>query len=160
MMMKSALDQTNTLSWIFYSASSLKQQSAGRHVAPLGQIILIPSEPTSLCSYSLMLCAQRRSNKYQFHSHWFDAIVARTHSRRARKPLHHRSGSQYKNCCIYILCYWPNLYVFRKKKKQVDKEYCNVSYMAYILNHIYIYLIKKLPLSNGGKYQRGTNVCV
>ena len=29
----------------FYSASSLKQQSAGRHVAPLGHIILIPSQP-------------------------------------------------------------------------------------------------------------------
>jgi hypothetical protein len=29
----------------FYSASSLKQQSAGRHVAPLGHIVLIPSQP-------------------------------------------------------------------------------------------------------------------
>jgi hypothetical protein len=29
----------------FYSASSLKQQSEGRHVAPLGHIILIPSQP-------------------------------------------------------------------------------------------------------------------
>ena len=29
----------------FFSASSLKQQSAGRHVALLGQIILIPSQP-------------------------------------------------------------------------------------------------------------------
>ena len=29
----------------FYSASSPKQQSAGRHVAPLGHIILIPSQP-------------------------------------------------------------------------------------------------------------------
>jgi uncharacterized protein (DUF1501 family) len=29
----------------FYSASSLKQQSAGRHVAPLGHIIVIPSQP-------------------------------------------------------------------------------------------------------------------
>jgi hypothetical protein len=29
----------------FYIASSLKQQSAGRHVAPLGHIILIPSQP-------------------------------------------------------------------------------------------------------------------
>jgi hypothetical protein len=28
-----------------YSASSLKQQSAGRNVAPLGHIILIPSQP-------------------------------------------------------------------------------------------------------------------
>ena len=29
----------------FYSASSLKQQSAGRHVAPPGHIIPIPSQP-------------------------------------------------------------------------------------------------------------------
>ena len=29
----------------FYSASSLKQQSTGRHVAPLGHIILILSKP-------------------------------------------------------------------------------------------------------------------
>ena len=29
----------------FYSASTLKQQSAGRHVAPLGHIILILSQP-------------------------------------------------------------------------------------------------------------------
>jgi hypothetical protein len=29
----------------FYIASSLKQQSAGRHVAPHGHIILIPSQP-------------------------------------------------------------------------------------------------------------------
>ena len=29
----------------FYSASSLKQKSADSHVAPLGHIILIPSQP-------------------------------------------------------------------------------------------------------------------
>jgi hypothetical protein len=29
----------------FYSASSLKQQSAGKHVPPLRHIILIPSRP-------------------------------------------------------------------------------------------------------------------
>jgi len=33
------------LSWIFNRASSLKQQSADRHDAPLGHIILIPSQP-------------------------------------------------------------------------------------------------------------------
>jgi hypothetical protein len=42
--------------WDFYIASSLKQQSAGRHVAPLGHIFFY-SEPSSLCSYSLKLCA-------------------------------------------------------------------------------------------------------
>jgi hypothetical protein len=29
----------------FHNASSPKQQSAGRHVTPLGHIILIPSQP-------------------------------------------------------------------------------------------------------------------
>ena len=37
------LDQQPELD--LYSASSLKQQSADRHVAPLGHIILIPSQP-------------------------------------------------------------------------------------------------------------------
>jgi hypothetical protein len=37
------LMRSNTLS--FYSASSLKQQSVGRHVALLGHIILILSQP-------------------------------------------------------------------------------------------------------------------
>jgi hypothetical protein len=51
-----------------HSASSLKQQSADRHVAPLGHIILISSQP--VCSYSLMLRSYRRSNKYKFYSLW------------------------------------------------------------------------------------------
>ena len=33
-----------------YSASSLKQQSAGRHVATLWQIVLIPSQPVYVLS--------------------------------------------------------------------------------------------------------------
>ena len=37
------LDQQAELD--FYSASPLKQQSVGRHVAPLGHIILILSQP-------------------------------------------------------------------------------------------------------------------
>jgi hypothetical protein len=37
------LDQHTYLD--FYSANSLKQQSEGRHVAPLGHIIQIPSQP-------------------------------------------------------------------------------------------------------------------
>ena len=37
------LDQHTKLD--FYSASSVKQQCVDRHVAPLGHIILIPSQP-------------------------------------------------------------------------------------------------------------------
>ena len=38
-------EKTNTLSWIFKSASSLKQQSVGRYVFPLGHIVLILRQP-------------------------------------------------------------------------------------------------------------------
>ena len=41
MMMRSALYKTNTLSWKF-SVSSLKQQSANRHVTTIGHISMIP----------------------------------------------------------------------------------------------------------------------
>jgi hypothetical protein len=37
-----AVDQHAELD--FYSANSLKQQSVGRHIAPLGHIILIPRQ--------------------------------------------------------------------------------------------------------------------
>jgi hypothetical protein len=43
-MMRSPLYLTNTRSWIFHSASSLKQLSADRNVATLENIILIPSQ--------------------------------------------------------------------------------------------------------------------
>jgi hypothetical protein len=46
------LDQHTELD--FYSAISLKQQSVGRHVAPLGHIFLIPSQPVFV-SFFLML---------------------------------------------------------------------------------------------------------
>ena len=64
MMMKSALYQTNLSD--FYSANSLKQQFADRHVGPLRHIILIPSKPVFF-SFSLMLRTQRRSDAYQFN---------------------------------------------------------------------------------------------
>ena len=85
MMVKCTSSQTNTLSCIFYSARSLKQQSVDKHVAPLGHIILIPR----LGSFSLMLCAQRRRNKYKFYSLWIDPIGARTHD-----MLHSRQARQ------------------------------------------------------------------
>ena len=73
MMMMSALYQTNYAELDFNSASSLKQ-----HVAPL-KTHYPDFEPTRLCSFSLMQRNQRRSNKYQFYSHWIDPIRAQTH---------------------------------------------------------------------------------
>jgi hypothetical protein len=49
----------------FYSASLLKQQSAGRYVASLGHNILIMSQPV----FALKMCAQWKNSKYVFHGH-------------------------------------------------------------------------------------------
>ena len=40
------LDQCALLG--FYGSITLKQQSVGNHLAPIGQIILIPSQPVSV----------------------------------------------------------------------------------------------------------------
>jgi hypothetical protein len=68
------LDQHTKLD--LYNASSLKQQSACRHVAPLGHIIPIPNQSGS---NSLTLRAERRSNKYQFYKYLVDLAGIRTH---------------------------------------------------------------------------------
>ena len=65
MMMRSTLYQTNKTQIDFYSASSPKQVRGQTTFAT--QTHYPDSEPTSLCSFRLMLCAQRRSNNYQFH---------------------------------------------------------------------------------------------
>jgi hypothetical protein len=45
----------------FYSASSLKQQNACRHVAPIGHIILIPSHPVfALSRYAVCLAEKQQ----------------------------------------------------------------------------------------------------
>jgi hypothetical protein len=39
----------------------------------------LDSEPTNLWSFSLMLHTKQRSNKYQFHSLWFDPTGTQPH---------------------------------------------------------------------------------
>ena len=49
----------------FYSASSLKQQSVDRHVAPLGHIILIPSQPVfTLSPYCCMFSGEAKYTNF------------------------------------------------------------------------------------------------
>ena len=47
----------------FFSASSLKEQSTGRHVAPHGHIILIPSKPVTVLTPSCVLSRVRFNKK-------------------------------------------------------------------------------------------------
>ena len=54
------LDQHTLLN--LYSASSLKQPSVDKHVAPFGHIILIPSQPVfALCPYCCVLTGEARN---------------------------------------------------------------------------------------------------
>ena len=79
----------------FYSVSSLKRQSAGRHVAPLRTHYLDsdPSQP------SLILHSWQRSNKYPFYCLRFDPTSVRTHdlphSKLSCYLLLHWCGSKY-----------------------------------------------------------------
>jgi hypothetical protein len=61
MMMRSAC--TRPTYWVgFYSANSLKQQSAGRHVAPLGHII--PSPPIFALTPIIRSCKSKKNRQY------------------------------------------------------------------------------------------------
>ena len=64
MMMRSALFLTNTLGWTFYSVISLKQQSADRHVAPIGHIIMIPIQPVFAFSPNAACVSEKQQNNY------------------------------------------------------------------------------------------------
>ena len=86
MIIRSALYQTNTP-----SASSMKQQSAGRHVASLGHINPIPSQPVfDLASCYCVLSREAANTIFIVQS----GLKPRTlHSRQALCPLHHSCGS-------------------------------------------------------------------
>ena len=74
---RSTLYQTSTLSSIVIVLAHSYNSPTDRHVAPLGHI---DSEPTSLYSFPLMLGAQRRSNRWQFHCLQFDHTSAQSQS--------------------------------------------------------------------------------
>ena len=56
------LDQHDLLE--FYSANSLKDQSVGRHVAPLGQIILVASQTVFTFTLQCCMLTREAANNY------------------------------------------------------------------------------------------------
>ena len=98
MTMRSALYQTNTLNWIFIVC---------KQTCRFTQTHYSVSKLTSLCSFSLMPLAQRRSNTYQSYILWFYPTGAQTHDlphlRQACQPLHHRCGSFLLNCVMFLI---------------------------------------------------------
>jgi hypothetical protein len=70
------------------------------HISSLGHVILI------LCSFSLMLHAQRRSNKYQFNSLWLD--------RSGLQPMNYSTRGEHANYYIKV--------TKRKEEKKKKKK--------------------------------------
>ena len=85
LMMMSALFQTNMLSWIFIVLDFWLTETIFCMQTCCSTLThYSDSKPTSLCSYSLVLCAQRRSNKHQFYCPWFDPTGAQIQIDRTR----------------------------------------------------------------------------
>ena len=78
MMMRSTLYQTNMLSQFFLQCQ-LTETTVHRQTCRSTRTHYPDSEPTSHCSFSLILRAQRRSNKYQFNGIWFELTGVRTY---------------------------------------------------------------------------------
>jgi hypothetical protein len=84
MMMRSAL----YLVGFFHSASSLKQQSADRHVTLLGHIILIQSQPVFALSPQCSMLSGEATNTYFL-------VFGLTQS--GLEPMIYRTGGQHSN---------------------------------------------------------------
>jgi hypothetical protein len=122
----------------FYSASSLKQQSAGRHVAPLGHIILIPSHSAIALSPECCVLSGEATNTN------FDLTGARTHDLPySRRALNIREGGRWWLCSV-LKCDWEVereegddcvLYLFLRLKSEVLVVYitfCVWNYLNFI----------------------------
>ena len=72
---------------LFYSASSLKQQSADRHVAPIGHIILMPNQPVFALSPQCCVLSEEATNSnfivFGFTCSGFEPTIYRTRGEHA-----------------------------------------------------------------------------
>lgn len=107
----------------------------------------------SICSHSLMLCAEQKSNKYLLHSLSYDSIYQdqthdQPHSRSAHKSFHH-----------------PNGLISLKKDVSALKKYFTYIFFLKLLyftvNHfvsiIWISALTKIQISNSAYTIRSWN---
>jgi ribosomal protein S27E len=91
-----------------YKLSTLIQQSTstGRHVDALGHIILVRSQHTCFCSYSLMLRACYYWN-HEFKNTWI-YVFCKNHANCAneQKYFHSNSYAIYCNFCLFFCLFF------------------------------------------------------
>jgi hypothetical protein len=105
MMMRSALIYTNT-ELDFYSASSQKQQSTGRHVAPLGHIIQIPSQPVFARSlYCCLLSREVTNTNFIVFGLIWPGLEPTIYCTRGEHANHYAIDTVKKKMCTYYRKY-------------------------------------------------------
>ena len=81
----------------FYSASSLKQQSIGRHVASLGHIFLIPSQPV-FAPYCHVFSVEATYNIFIVFGHTRPGLELMTYDTRGDHADHYNTDvAHYKS---------------------------------------------------------------
>jgi hypothetical protein len=110
-----------------YCASSLKQQSADRDVAPLGHIILIPKQPVFALSPS------GEATNVNFIVFWFDQIGDRF------PEIYQSNGIYTRLNRLFILDYFSN----KKYQNRIDdlsfcipEKVCSIKQRPAIRAHI------------------------
>ena len=84
------------------------------------------SVPTSVCSYTLLLYAQRRSSKYQYYSLWFDLTGARAHN------INNLLSSLFFKL-VYIHCTYPLSHIQREYPKHAKNKNNNFKMQIILL---------------------------
>ena len=109
---------TRPVRWVwFYSASLLNQQSAGRHVAPLWHIILIPSHPVFPLSWpGFERMIYRTRGEYANHNYATDAVSY-------EKEAVITCMSYLRNCIYIVDCNDPLTHVSMQEWKVTWKDF-------------------------------------
>jgi hypothetical protein len=89
-------------------ASLLKQLSTGKHVALFWHVIMILCQ-SIFCSFSLMQCAKRKRNKYQFYSLFFLPNQRLYQQSIALEP---RTSPLYHWCCLFKVQAGTMVYIY------------------------------------------------
>ena len=101
------------------------------------------SPPTSLCSFSLMLRAQRRSNKYQFYSLWFDPTGTRTHDLPHSRLVTLRLSLNYRSLLFLHLkeCKFRHTSTMYTNSNQYSRKFVKLKHYIFLMYFYFVVVL-------------------